>query len=477
LRKNVILLLTVVLLLLALPMFSVPRVAGATSFGSPQALELTPGSSSYPSSLQARDGTLWVTWQQYYETGVYMTYSTSHGWSVIQTLPTGNTFVISPALGQLRNSSIILLWSSNQTGRWNLFYKLYSNGAWRNSVQLTSGTSFDDFFPHAAVSTNSTVYVFWERYVSSTSASIYYKTLKGDSWSGDVQLSSSNVDVTPTSLATFDGKIWIAWSRQNSGNYNVIYRNYNGITWSPETTLTTNNYDIDPGLVQDRNGTIWIFYSRQVQLSSGTNAVYEQKLFYKYTYDGSTWFADTQLTTYGDVNTPLDDLSPSVVQGFDKTLWIFYSTDYPFASEYDVYYIKSSAITPVHNVVITTIQSGPYAFQKNFATVLVQVTNLGDYFETIQLTITATNLTTYTIASSVTETIPLGSTTMTTVTFTFSWSTTSIPLGRYVVTVSYPRLAGQSLLASGGDQLQFKVLTILPPFKTGGCHNHRDCPV
>src|SRR5437764_695601 len=69
------------------------------------------------------------------------------------------------------------------------------------------------------------------------------------------------------------------------------------------------------------------------------------------------------------------------------------------------------------------------------------------------------------------------STPMTTVTFTFSWSTTSIPLGRYVVTVSYPRLAGQSLLASGGDQLQFKVLTILPPFKTGGCHNHRDCPV
>src|SRR2546427_7184312 len=113
LRKNVILILTVLLLLLALPTFSVPRAAGATSFGSPQAVELTPGSSSYPSSLQASDGTLWVAWQQYYETGVYMTYTTSHGWSVIQTLPTGNNFVISPALGQLRNSSIILLWSSN----------------------------------------------------------------------------------------------------------------------------------------------------------------------------------------------------------------------------------------------------------------------------------------------------------------------------------------------------------------------------
>jgi len=465
------------MLLLALPLFSAPRVSAATTFGTPQALELTPGSSSYPSSLQASDGKLWVAWQQYYEAGVYMTYTTSLGWSVIQTLPTGTSFTISPTLGQLRNSSIILVWSSNQTGRWNLFYKLYSNGAWHTSIQLTSGTSFDDFFPEVAVSTNSTLYLFWERYVSSTSASIYYKTLKGNAWSGDIQLSTGNVDVTPTALSTFDGKIWVAWSRQNSANYNVIYRSYNGVAWSPETALTSINYDIDPSLAQDRNGTIWIFWSRQVQLSSGSNAVYEQKLFYKYTYDGSTWAADTQLTTYGDVNTPLDDLSPSVVQGFDKTLWIFYSTDYPFASEYDIYYIKSSAITPVHNVVITTIQAGPYAFQNNFATVLVQITNLGDFFETIQVTVTATNLTSYTIASAVTKTIPLGSTTMTTVTFTFSWNTASVPLGRYVVTVSYPRLTGQSLLASGGDTLQFKVLTILPPIKIGGCHNiSHNCP-
>src|SRR2546428_387885 len=295
-----------------------------------------------------------------------MNYSSSAGWSVIQTLPTGNRFVISPTMSQLHNSSIILLWSSNQTGRWNLYYKFYSNGAWHGTVQLTTGTSFDDFFPEVAVSTNSTVYVFWERFFSSTSASIYYKTLKGNTWS-----------------------------------------------------------------------------------------------------------ADTQLTFYGDVNTPLDDLSPSVVQGVDKTLWIFYSTDYPSAYEFDIYYVKSSSIFPVHNVVITQIQSGPYAFQKNYATVLVTLSNQGDYYETIQLTITAANLTSYTIASAVSENVPAGST----VTLGFSWNIGSAPLGRYVITVSYPRLTGQSLLASGGDQLQFRVLTLVPPIKVGACHTHSDCPV
>ncbi len=471
-KKNRILFLAVLMMLLALPLFSVPRVEGVT-FNTPQSIEQTAGSSDYPSALQASDGTIWVAWQQYYETGVYMTYTSGAGWSPILTLPTATPFVISPSLAQMRNSSIILLWSSNQTGHWNIYYKLYSSGAWRNTIRLTSGTSFDDFFPEAAVTTNSTVYVFWERYFSSTSVGIYYKALKGNTWSADIQVSSSgHVDATPAALATYDGKVWVAWARQSSSNYNLYYRNYNGVSWSAETQLTTNNYDIDPGMVQDRNGTIWIFWSRQIQLAGGTNALYQQKLFYKTTFDGSAWSSDVQLTSYGDVNNPLDDYSPTVLQGVDKSLWIFYSSDYPSGFAFDIYYIKSSTISSVHNAIITGVRSGPNTFQKSVATILVTVTNLGDFAETVQITVTATNTTTYTIASSVTKSIPLGGS----VTFSFSWNTTSVPLGRYVITASYPRFTGQSFLASGGDTMQFKVLTILPPFKTGHCHNLRDCP-
>ncbi len=404
-----------------------------------------------------------------------MTYTTSRGWSVIQTLPTSSLFVISPRLDQFRNGSIILLWSSNTTGRWNIYYKLYSNGAWRSTVQLTTGNSFDDFFPETAVSTNSTVYVFWERYFSATSVSIYYKALKGNTWSGDIQLSTSNVDVTPSAIPTADGKIRVVWSRLASGsNFNVFYRSYDGSTWSSEIQLTSSHYDIQPGLVQDRNGTLWIFWSREIQLSSGASAVFQQKLFYKNTFDGSTWSPDTQLTFYGTVTTPLDDYSPSVIQGFDKSLWIFYSTDYPFGTEFDIYYIKSNSISPVHNVAVSQVQTGPYAFQNSVATIAVTVSNLGDYSETIMLTLTAANLTSYTIASAVAENIPVGAS----ATFLFAWNTTSVPLGQYTLTASYPSIAGQSLLASGGDTLQFKSLTILPPI-TGiaSCHNLRSCPI
>lgn len=463
-RRAVLLLLALALLMSAVPQLSPPKAHATYSFSTvPQAIELTPGASSYPSALQASDGTLWVAWQQYYETGVFMTYTTSRGWSVIQTLPTGSLFVISPSLQQFHNGSIILLWSSNTTGRWNLYYKLYSNGAWRSTNQLTIGSSFDDFFPTATVATNSTVYVFWERYFSSSSVSIYYKTLKGDTWSGDIQLSSSNVDVTPSALTTFDGKIWIAWSRLASGgNFNVMYRTYDGTTWSSEITLTSSHYDIEPDIVQDRNGTIWIFWSREMQLSTGTNALFQQKLWYKYSFDGSTWIPDTQLTFYGDVNTPLDDYSPSVIQGFDKALWVFYSSDYPTAAEYDIYYLKSNAISPIHNVIVSQIQSGPYAFQNNVATVAVTVTNIGDFSETIQVTVKATNSTSFTFASAIAESVPAGAR----ATFLFAWNTTSVPLGQYTITASYPRISGQSLLSSGGNSLQYKSLTILPAIRS-----------
>jgi hypothetical protein len=165
----------------------------------------------------------------------------------------------------------------------------------------------------------------------------------------------------------------------------------------------------------------------------------------------------------------MDDFYPSVIQGFDKSLWIFYSSDYPLGNEFDIYYIKSNSISQVHNVIVSQIQAGPTVFQNSGTTILVTVTNVGDFAETIQVTVTAG---THTIASAVAKSVPLGAT----ITFTFAWNTTSIPTGQYVITASYPRLTGQSLLASGGDQLQYKYLTLLPPFTHGGCHGFHNCP-
>jgi len=243
-------------LLLTIQVFEAPRASGPSvasvsyTFSAPQAVELDSRTNSFSSALQSSDGTIWIAWQYYLDQGVYAT-DKANVWSSILPLPTGYRYTNSPNFAQLRNSSIILSWASNQTGHWNLYYRLNYLGTWNTITRLTSG-SFDDYFPSVAVVSNSTVYLFWQRVFSTGSIMIYYKTLQNNVWSADTPLTSGAFqDLSPSALAAYDGKIWVAWSRVISSTSNsVYYRNYNGTAWSPEFTLTSRNYDIQPSLVQ-----------------------------------------------------------------------------------------------------------------------------------------------------------------------------------------------------------------------------------
>src|SRR5438552_10945473 len=107
-----------------------------------------------------------------------------------------------------------------------------------------------------------------------------------------------------------------------------MYTVYNG-QWSNSLALTsTTTSDTHPDLVADRNGTLWLFFARDIVLSSGTNGVSENDLYYSYSYNtGSSWTSPVQLTAGGTASNPVDSMDPSAVQGSDKMLWLFYSTD------------------------------------------------------------------------------------------------------------------------------------------------------
>ena len=469
LKRIVVVIMIALSLMMILPQFSLPRVSAQSyTFSGPQEVDLIPGQDDTPSTLQAVNGTMWIVWQHWLDQGYFITYGSKNGWSSPQLLPTGVNLTITPTIGQLANTTIILVWSSNQTGFWNLYYKLYSGLVWSSSVRLTSGTLFNDFSPRVTVARNSTLWVFWERHpTTSNSTLVYYKTLKGNTWSTDTQLSPTPPpngigDYTPGPITTVDGRIWVTWDRLVTRNTsNVYYRYYDGHAWQSETLLTNNNtLDMNPTLAVDRNGTIWDVWSRAMFLGidPATNtAVYQDKLWYKYSTDGSHWSRDIQLTFYGDINTPLDDGEPSVVQGFDKSLYIFYSSDYPIASDFKIFYIKTNSISPVHNAKLIQLQAGPIAYQKLIATITVKIQNLGDYAETLSLTVTARNATTYTIYSAVPVILQLGST----LTVVVAWNTTSVPVGKYTVTASFT-LTGQPASLTPGDTLQYNYLTIVP---------------
>ncbi len=471
-RKSFIRLLLVALLLAVFFQGHFHPISGQSgvSFSNPQVLQFINGRDDYPSTLQASNGTLWVVWQHYlYQ--IYYEKFDGTSWSPIRTLVTGTQFNIAPTITQLKNSTIIVFWSSNQTGRWNIYYQTLTGNLWTKAVQLTSG-SFDDFFPDPPVAMNGTLWVSWERITSAGAVEqIYYKTLKGNVWSSDIPLTSDPTkNVAPGAMATFDGSIWVAWSKLNAKtlNYEIFYEKYNGTQWSSSVQLTSGNpFDIEPSLVQDRNGTLWMFWSREMQLTSGANALFQQKLFYKFSSDmGKTWSADTQLTFTGDATNPIDDLEPSAVQGKDRSIWVFFSSDLTnFGSDFDIYYVKSSPIL-THDVAVTGLWVPPFQYPGGMKSVGespvvkigVIVSDVGDYNETVTASLTVYNATSYNLGT-LTAAVTAGQS----IVLFFSWNSTGIVPARYALSASVNPVPGElSVYLSGNSLVAKSILRLLP---------------
>jgi hypothetical protein len=475
-RKAIGILMILVFMLVYVPFESRPARGASVSFSSPQVLQYLPGTNSYPSALQASNGTLWVVWQHYLDQIFYTTFDGS-SWSPVRTLPTGTTFNMSPSMTQLGNGTIMLLWSSNQTGVWHVYYETLNGNVWSKAVQITSGPS-NDVFETAVVSRNSALWVFWDRIPGPSSQQVYYKVLTGNSWSGDNAFTvDSTLNVTPGATITKDGAIRVVWSKLVAGNYYVYSRVFNGVAWSADTPLTSvATWDLEPAIVQDRNGTIWLFWSRQMQLQGGTNPIFQQKIFSKFSTDnGQTWSGDTQLTFAGDATRPIDDLSPFAVQGntlnvngtIDHGLWVFFSSDLTgLGSNFDIYYLRSSQIYPVHDIAVRGASSFPTrmfpwglrALNIATATISVTVADLGDFPETVSLSVVIQNTTTYSLQPT-SFLISSGASRV----VSFSWNASTASPGIYTITGSVAPVPGETIGNVGDNTLTSRALAILYP--------------
>ncbi len=432
------------------------------------------GNDLAPAALVTSDQNLWVAWQSDSGGFFQIYYQTYDGvqWTTPATISAGG-YNSAPSLAQLANGTLVLVWAAGTNGNDDhLYYSRYSNGIWSRVSQLTSGITFTDELPKTVVARDSRLWVFFERDTSTgpTTAPIrevYYKTLLGNVWSPDTLLTTdSAANQQPVATILRNGNIWVVWARNTTmGNNIIFYRSYNGTAWSADTALTSPGVSFSPNLLQDRNGTIWLYWSQSVHL----NATVTQDTIYDVSSidAGRTWSQVNRLTLWGDVNNPINNLSPFAVQGFDTTIYVFFATDVvsyfsPFG--YDIYYIQSSPIYPVHNVVVTGIGVSPsmnYPYgdrPTNIATMTVTVSDSGDYNENVPLTVQTVNKTgTVFWTSTQTRQILSGLSTV----FTFSWNVTGVHPGKYTVKASIPRLTGQTLGNAIGNNLSYSSIIIL----------------
>lgn len=227
-----------------------------------------------------------------------------------------------PSITQLSNGTIMVVWSAEHESNYELYYITSSDNGlnWTDYKRLTD-CSADDLSPAVMQAKNGTIWVAWSSQREGN-YDIYYKTFNGTSWSPTpIQFTTdSKQDKLPSITQTKDGRIWLAWCSNKVGNYELYYKTYNGITWSNEYRLTEDsNIDIDPTVFQLRNGTIWVTWS-----SCGTSPSADDDIYYIVSNDnGNTW-SPTPIQFTTDSN---EDSWPTGFQSIQREIWIAWTSN------------------------------------------------------------------------------------------------------------------------------------------------------
>lgn len=458
-------------------------VHASLSWSSPILIDSHPGISQLSSTLQASNGTLWVAFQSNrnnqssnrYDV-IYKTY-TNGAWSTDHNLTmTGQNS--GPSLVQLTNGTIGVFWSYKVGPSFEVYYAQYQSTGWTTPSQITS-TTLNDTQPSAAVSQSGTVWLVWTR-VNSTNPSIpagkqvFYKTWTNGIWSPQTQLTTdTNQNYGASVMIAKDGIVRVTYSKGAAGSaYQLYEKTFNGVSWTADTQIvSSSSTDEHPSMMQDRNGTLWLFWGRLIVVST---LVQYYEVWTQHSYNlGTTWSSQVQLTPTPATGGPyFDSFQPAGVQSTSgvKPIWIFYTSNYN-QPNYDIYALQSSGVNPVHDVKVTGLVglsslNTPWEYPGGFksvgqtaiVTIKVNITNIGDYLETVFAQVSLTNTSTINL-NTIHQLVGPGNTNI----FYFYWNTTGVAPARYGVTVNMNSLPGETQGNMGDDYYaRTNILHILP---------------
>ncbi|NIS80944.1 MAG: hypothetical protein GTO14_12205, partial [Anaerolineales bacterium] len=177
---------------------------------------------------------------------------------------------LKPVVRQMTDGSLWIVWASSRTGSYDLYRKTsFDNGAsWSDETRLTTDSHLNKM-PALTQTSEGSIWLVWAS-DRTGNYDLYYKTSDdfGASWSENIQLTSGpKIDSNPQMLQTVDGQIWLVWSSRKASttaddDIYYMYSTDNGATWSDSVQFTTNEYDdIWPSLIQTHLMRIWVVWT------------------------------------------------------------------------------------------------------------------------------------------------------------------------------------------------------------------------
>jgi hypothetical protein len=414
-----------------------------------------------PEMAQRDDGTLLLVYSSTRGTIVDLfskLYSPSTGWSQEYKLTDTAIQDNAPSVAVLKNGTFVIVWAVSPTGPQDVrMARTDGTRIWGDMTIVND--SADDGLPSVAVTRSGDIWVFWVRFGATGSGNIYRKTFTAGAWSSDQLVTTEGGhNLSPQAHIAKDGRVWVAWYKQNNGNdFEVYAKNNNAGAWSSSIRITQDSaYDSAPDITQDRNGAIWIFWAREFSMGAQQ---YQDELYSTFSSDnGATWpSANTARITNDAVNQEKDDREPAAVQGPDKKLWVAYMSDPKIVEDtiFQIYLVTSSVI-PAQDLGVKSITPSPSSAAVGATvTVTVDVRNFGDSQQTTTLNLYLKGAS-ETLIGTRTVTIAAGQSSLQ----SFTLSTTGLSLGKYTFRATVTAATGETSANQGDNNVTDGTLLI-----------------
>jgi hypothetical protein len=255
-------------------------------------------------------GNIWAT----YETGrdvrsnIYSNSYSGINWSPAEAVDVYVYWDFHPVMATDSLGKVWVAWHSLReiSGNENLNICVSSRtpGSWASPTIITTGADYD-VEPSIAVDKGGRVWVVWKgwRTVNQNVNSNIFARFYDGSWSSRMTVTDDSYhDCDPVAAADTSGRIWVAWSTNRDGNWDIYSIYYDDGTWSELIPITTDpDDDLAPSMTRDGAGKIWIAWH---SWRDGDADIYAC------CHDGAGWSAAVQITS-----DPGNDIMPSISGG------------------------------------------------------------------------------------------------------------------------------------------------------------------
>src|SRR5262249_21775048 len=164
--------------------------------------------------------------------------------------------------------------------------------------------NYQDDYPSAPTAKGGSLWVAWIAYHDAAAEVLIARRTGSDAalpaWTEPVRVTERPGDNFKTAIAQdAAGRIWVVWSAQVNGNWDLYARSFDGSRWSPVERLTTDpGPDIFHRLIADAQGKLYLAWQG---FRGGQSDIFLKSL------SGNQWSAEMRVST-----SPANDWEPAL---------------------------------------------------------------------------------------------------------------------------------------------------------------------